>query len=148
MGISTDDPDSIIRLGTIHSWLFRISLWVAPIFSLWAISTIVRHDTDIAVLKMQITMMQASSGGKGVSQSVNVGQTKDDQTELVDTARDYVTTADIAAREHVSERAVVEWINEGRIVPQPTKTGKAWTIARNFRILPQDPEECGEVPQD
>lgn len=148
MGISTDDPQSIIRLGTIHSWLFRISLWAAPFFSLWAISTIVRHDTDIAVLKMQITMMQAS-GGKGVSQSVNVGQTGDPATELVEhTSRDYITTADIAAREKVSERAVLEWISAGRIQPQPVKNGKAWTIAKNFRILPQDAEECGQAPQD
>lgn len=139
-----DDSQSIIRLGTVHGWIFRVCLWGAPIFGLWAINTIVRHDTDIAVLKMQISMM--SAGKEDVSQNVNVGQADTAEAELVNSARNYVTTADVAAREHVTERAVLDWISAGRIHPQPVKVGKAWTIARNFRILPQDPESCGDSP--
>ena len=139
----TTSSDSIIKLGTIHSWLFKISMWAAPIFFIWAVTAIMRHDTEIAVLKMQVAMM--NSGGKGsVSQNVNVGKADDAKAEL--TARDYVTTADIAAKEQVTERAVIDWIAAGRIEPPPVKTGKSWVIAKNFRIVPNDSECCGETP--
>jgi hypothetical protein len=139
----TTSSDSIIKLGTIHSWLFKISMWAAPIFFIWAVTAIMRHDTEIAVLKMQVAMM--NSGGKGsVSQNVNVG--KADAAEVELTARDYVTTADIAAKEQVTERAVIDWIAAGRIEPPPVKTGKSWVIAKNFRIVPNDSECCGETP--
>jgi len=143
MSIIDESSDSVIKMGTVHSWLFKISLWAAPIFFLWAVAAIVRHDTEIAVLKMQIVMMQ--SGGKGVSQNVNVGKATT-TPELADTARDYVTTAEIATREKVTERAVLDWIAEGRIQPPPVKTGKAWVIAKNFRIVPNLSECCGETP--
>ena len=144
MSIIEEDTESVIRLGTIHSWLFKISMWAAPIFFIWAVTSIMRHDTEIAVLKMQIAMIQ--SGGKGsVSQNVNVGKS-DAKPRLVDTSRDYVTTADVAAREKVTERAVIDWISAGRIEPMPVKTGKSWTIAKNFRIIPQDTECCGKTP--
>lgn len=129
MSIIEEDSESVIRLGTIHSWLFKISMWAAPIFFIWAVTAIMRHDTEIAVLKMQISMMQ--SGGKGnVSQNVNVGQTDEAATELVDDAREYVTTADVAKRMDppVTERTVIDWIAEGRIEPMPVKQGKAWVI--------------------
>jgi hypothetical protein len=143
MSIIEEDSQSVIRLGTIHSWLFKISMWGAPIFFVWAVTAIMRHDTDIAVLKMQITMMQ--SGGKGsVSQSVNVGKAEA-KPELANSARDYVTTADIAKQEQVTERAVIDWIAAGRITPEPVKQGKSWAIAKNFRILPNDAECCGET---
>ncbi len=139
----TTSSDSIIKLGTIHSWLFKISMWAAPIFFIWAVKAIMRHDTEIAVLKMQVVMMQG--GGKGsVSQNVNVGKADAAETEL--TSRDYVTTADIAAKEQVTERAVIDWIAAGRIEPPPVKNGKSWGIARNFRIMPNDSENCGETP--
>ena len=144
MSIIDESSESVIKLGTVHGWIFKISLWVAPLFSLWAVSSIVRHDTEIAVLKMQIAMMQ--NGGKGgVSQNVNVGKAGT-TAELAETARDYVTTADIAAKEKVTERAVLDWISAGRIQPMPVKTGKSWAIAKNFRILPNDAECCGEMP--
>jgi hypothetical protein len=143
MSIIEEDSESVIRLGTIHSWLFKISMWAAPIFFIWAVTAIMRHDTEIAVLKMQMSMMQ--SGGKGsVSQNVNVGKADDAEVQL--TARDYVTTADIAAKEQVTERAVIDWIAEGRIEPPPVKSGKSWVIAKNFRIVPNDSECCGETP--
>jgi hypothetical protein len=143
MSIIEEDSESVIRLGTIHSWLFKISMWAAPIFFIWAVTAIMRHDTEIAVLKMQVAMM--NSGGKGsVSQNVNVG--KADAAEVELTARDYVTTADIAAKEQVTERAVIDWIAAGRIEPPPVKSGKSWVIAKNFRIVPNDSGCCGETP--
>lgn len=79
-------------------------------------------------------------------QSVNVGRAESEAAAMVDSARDYITTADIAAREKVTERAVIDWISAGRIEPMPVKTGKSWAIAKNFRILPNDAECCGETP--
>lgn len=78
-------------------------------------------------------------------QSVNVGHAEPGSA-LVETARDYVTTADIAKRMNVTDRAVIDWISEGRIEPMPVKSGKSWVIAKNFRILPNDSECCGEIP--
>lgn len=78
-------------------------------------------------------------------QSVNVGQAAAEDA-LVETSRDYLTTADIAAKEQVTERAVIDWIAEGRIDPMPVKSGKQWVIAKNFRIVPNDSECCGETP--
>jgi hypothetical protein len=149
MSIIEEDSDSVIRLGTVHSWLFKISMWAAPIFFIWAVTAIMRHDTEIAVMKMQIAWMQSSNGGgKGsVSQNVNVGKAET-EAELAASARDYVTTADIAKQEKVSERAVIDWIAAGRIEPMPVKSGKSWAIARNFRILPNDTECCGETPNN
>jgi hypothetical protein len=82
-----------------------------------------------------------------VSQNVNVGKAET-EAELAASARDYVTTADIAKQEKVSERAVIDWIAAGRIEPMPVKSGKSWAIARNFRILPNDTECCGETPNN
>ncbi len=134
----TDDQKEIVSLGTVHGWIFKVSLWLAPLCAVWLVSKVMAHDTDIAVLKMQIMM-----GGKGVSQNVNVGQAVEEAAEVV-SARDYLTTADIAAREKVSERTVTQWITEGRLEPVPEKEGKSWVIAKNVRILPQFSEECGE----
>lgn len=94
---------------------------------------------------LNLVMKSAPSGSAPQPQSVNVGQTKDEAATLA-SSRDYLTTADIAQRENVTERAVTEWINAGRIQPEPVKQGKAWVIAKNFRIIPQDSECCGETP--
>jgi len=143
MSIIEEDSNSKITLGTVHAWIFKISLLVCPFFAAWMVTTVLMHDREIAVLKMQVVMMQ--SGNKGsVSQNVNVGKA-DAKPEVANSARDYVTTADIAAQEKVSERAVLDWIAAGKIEPLPVKAGKSWVIAKNFRIVPNDSEFCGEM---
>jgi len=99
----------------------------------------------ILVGLLNLVIKPAGTGHAPQSQSVNVGQTKDEAGTLA-SSRDYLTTADIAQRENVTERAVTEWIAQGRITPKPVKQGKAWVIAKNFRILPNDSECCGETP--
>jgi len=91
---------------------------------------------------MQMTM----HGLKGVSQNVNVGQHDKAAAEAA-TARTWLTTKDVAAREKVDERTVLNYIEQGMIEPAPVKAGKAWQIAANFRIIPKDAETCGEIPQ-
>lgn len=90
-------------------------------------------------------VMRPASAPSSHQQSVNVGQADADKA-MVESARDYITTSDIAARENVTEREVLDWIASGRIEPMPVKEGKSWVIAKNFRIVPNDAECCGEVP--
>jgi hypothetical protein len=92
-------------------------------------------------------VLRSPSTPSSHQQSVNVGQA-DGENALAETSRDYVTTADIAKQEQVTERAVIDWISAGRIEPMPVKAGKSWTIAKNFRIIRQDAECCGETPNN
>ena len=137
-----DDQEEIIRVGTINGWAFKVAIWFAPIFAIWMTTKVLAHDTDIAVLKMQIAMQ----GGGKVSQSVNVGQAKDGKESQM-TAKTWLTTKDVAEREGITERTVINYIENGMIEPTPRKNGKAWEIAANFRIVPHDSESCGEMPQ-
>ena len=100
--------------------------------------------TGIVVGVLNLVINKPHSLPAPQQQSVNVGQSASPEDPQL-TARDYLTTADIAQRENVTERAVTEWINSGRIQPEPVKQGKAWIIAKNFRILPNDSECCGET---
>lgn len=138
-----EQNEEIIKLGTVHGWVFKISLWAAPLFFVWSVNTILAHDRDIAVLKMQVAMQ----GTKGILQSVNVGQHDKAAAEAATTARTWLTTKDVAAREKVDERTVLNYIEQGMIEPAPVKAGKAWQIAAHFRIIPKDAETCGEIPQ-
>lgn len=137
-----DDQEEIIRVGTINGWAFKVAIWFAPIFAIWMTTKVLAHDTDIAVLKMQIAMQ----GGGKVSQNVNVGQAKDGKDAQM-TAKTWLTTKDVAEREGITERTVINYIEHGMIEPTPRKNGKAWEIAANFRIIPNDSESCGEMPQ-
>lgn len=137
-----DDNQEIIKLGTVHGWVFKISLWAAPLFFVWTVNTILAHDRDIAVMKMQIAMQ---SGGKGnISNSINMGSAEAD-TEMVDSARTWLTTKDVATREGCDERTVLNYIARGQIVPMPEKDGKSWRISEGFRIIPNPAESGGKV---
>ena len=137
-----DEDREIVTLGTVNGWAFKLAIWFAPFFSIWMVTKVLAHDTEIAVLKMQMSM---HNGGK-VSQSVNVGQAKDAKGVLVnDSAKTWLTTKDVAAREGVTERTVINYIENGMIEPAPVKNGKSWEIAETFRIVPNDSEDCREI---
>jgi hypothetical protein len=61
--------------------------------------------------------------------------------------RTYLTTADVAAKEKVSVREVVDMIAQGEIQPPPEKAGREYRIAAHYSILPQPAEDCGNVQQ-
>ena len=64
--------------------------------------------------------------------------------ELTDPQRSYLTTKEVAEKEGVTPRTVVEWIDRRKIIPAPERNGdRAWAIAANYRILPltADPAE-------
>jgi hypothetical protein len=63
------------------------------------------------------------------------------------THRTYLTTADVAAKEKVSVREVVNMIAQGEITPPPAKEGREYRIAADYRILPQPAADCGTEPQ-
>ena len=61
--------------------------------------------------------------------------------------RDYLTTADVAAKENVSVREVVDMIAQGEITPPPQKQGREYRITADYRIRPHPAADCGEQPQ-
>jgi len=61
--------------------------------------------------------------------------------------RDYLTTADVAAKENVSVREVVDMIAQGEITPPPQKQGREYRITADYRIQPHPAADCGEQPQ-
>jgi hypothetical protein len=112
------------------------------LFFVWTVNTILAHDRDIAVMKMQIAMQ---SGGKGnISNSINMGNAGAG-TEMVDSAKTWLTTKDVATREGCDERTVLNYIARGQIVPMPEKDGKSWRISAGFRIIPNPAESGGKV---
>lgn len=66
------------------------------------------------------------------NQSVKIGD-----TSAITPARDYQTTAEFAAANGISERLVIQHIADNRLDPPPTKSGRAWAISADCRILPQ-----------
>lgn len=68
MSITDEQQKEIVTIGGIHAALFKLSIWVAPLvftsvmgFQWWIVRTVMAHDTDIAVIKMQLAMMQSRS---------------------------------------------------------------------------------------
>jgi hypothetical protein len=61
--------------------------------------------------------------------------------------RDYLTTADVAAKENVSVREVVDMIAQGEITPPPQKQGREYRITADYRIQPHPAADCGTQPQ-
>lgn len=136
MSISDHNGETIVKLSVLWEWAFKLWLVVTPIcftgffgWGLWVTTSIYSHDRQIAVL-------QAHGGKGGVSQSVNVGAASSVAKE--DDGKHYLSVKDVASRQNppVSERTVLNWIEQGRLHPMPTKEGKEWVISESFRILP------------
>lgn len=103
----------------------------------WITSGYFEHDRKIAVLESR------ESRAHNQTTSVNVGDAASATAKQV-SRKEWITTSDIATREAVSERTVIEWIASGMIEPPPSKSGKAWLISENYRILPQSAANCGD----
>ena len=67
MSIEDEDGNEIMRVGNFHAIAFKIAIWFAPIFAIWLVSKVLTHDTEIAVIKMQLSMQS----GHGMNQNVN-----------------------------------------------------------------------------
>lgn len=130
-----DENGEIVTLGAIHAAVFRFVIWAAAlaipagVVATWhVLRTVDNHEWRIALL-------ERSSARGGVSQNVNVGAL--DGVAKDDSARVFLTVQEVAQREGVTDRTILNWIDEGRVQPAPMKEGKSWVIAENFRILPQ-----------
>lgn len=144
MGIEDDKGNSIIRLGSIHAAVFKISLYAMPLMLTWFVSMVLRHDKAIDNHDLRLAFLERSnSSQRGVSQSVNVG---DASAKLATQShKGYLTTAEVATREGVDPRTILNYIEANRIEPAPEKQGKEWTISANYRILPKSSENVGNV---
>jgi hypothetical protein len=139
------DARASVQFGTIWKSMAVLSFLMLSsmcggvfLWGLWVTGSISTHSNQISVL------FERTSGGKGITQSVNVGSAAAD-TEMVDSAKTWLTTRDVAEREGCDERTVLNYIARGQIVPMPEKDGKSWRIAENFRIIPPPSETGGKV---
>lgn len=93
-------------------------------------------------------VINKQTGGAAPSQSTSVitGDAADTTAKLA-THRTYLTTADVAKREDISVREVTDMIAHGEITPPPTKDGREYRIAADYRIQPQPADDCRNQPQ-
>ena len=96
-----------------------------------------------AVLSLIMRPIPAATGGNNASVTVGAAE-----GALVKSQRDYLTVKEVAEREKVEERTITLWIENGRILPVPTKPGKSWAIAADYRILPHLSKNSGTAPID
>ena len=150
MSIKDEDGTEIVTLSTIHAMAFRVLIWIGIIGTpvaagmFWSMNDRINgHSKDISFHEWRIQSLEARKSS-GVSQSVNVGSAdalvKGEQGK---SGRTWLTTQQVAAKEKVTDRTVINYIQAGMIEPEPVQIGKAWHIAENYRILPHDAEKCG-----
>lgn len=146
MSIQEDNGNTIVTMGTVNAMAFKVLIWIglvatpAAFVLFWNLDTQLQlHDWRIAALERQ----SARSGG--VTQSVNVGDASSALTKTDDetSAKTWLTVQEVAKREHVTDRSVLNYIEAGLIDPEPQKNGKSWVIAENYRIVPKDSASCG-----
>ncbi len=146
MSIEDDNGNEIVKLGTIHATAFRVLIWIGMLATPAAFVLFWSHSESIKLHEWRISALEREAmrgTGKGMSQSVNVGDSKAGAAEA--TARTWLTTKEVAEREKIDERTVINYIAAGQIEPPPVKNGKAWQIAEEFRIVPKDSESCGNA---
>jgi hypothetical protein len=97
--------------------------------------------TGIIVGILNLVITRPGTHAPSQSTSVITGDASD--LSQLATHRTYLTTADVAAKEKVSVREVIDMIAQGEIEPAPEKTGREYRIAANYRILPQSAASCG-----
>jgi hypothetical protein len=148
MSIEDENGTEIVTLSTIHAMAFRVLIWIGIIGTpvavgmFWSMNErIANHSKDISFHEWRIQALE-SRKSSGVSQSVNVGSAEG-LAEEDESARTWLTTQEVAAREKVTDRTVINYIQAGMIEPEPVQIGKAWHIAENYRILPKPAETCG-----
>ncbi len=145
MSIRDEDGNEIVSLPGFWQTLAKFALLASvPMVGLgmtwciWVTTTIWTNKTDIAILK---DARFRSNGG--VSTNVNVGSAEAIAEEDENSARTWLTTQEVAAREKITDRTVINYIQNGMIQPEPVQIGKSWHIAENYRIVPKSSETCG-----
>jgi len=96
---------------------------------------------------LNLVIGRSPSQASAPHQSTSVITSDAAATEHLTSHRAYLTTADVAAKEKVSVREVVDMIAQGEIQPPPEKAGREYRIAAHYSIQPQSAEDCGNVQQ-
>lgn len=149
MSINDSDGGEIVTLNTIHAMAFRVLIWIGIIGTpvaagmFWSMSErISNHTKDLTFHEWRIAALEARKGTSGVTQSVNVGAAEGSDDKL-DSSKTWLTTQEVAKREGVTDRTIINYINDAMIEPPPVQLGKSWHITENYRIVPKDAECCG-----
>lgn len=150
MGIFDENGNEVVRFssvwkyaGTIAFCMIAAEFGLLVTWGIWITATVNNHGEAIAVLRDRANR----NGGSNVTQSVNVGEAAADGDSQLATHRTYLTTADVAKREAISVREVTDMIAHGEITPPPTKDGREYRIAADYRIQPQPADDCRNQPQ-
>lgn len=85
----------------------------------------------LTLAKIAIPALNHSPAPSSNNNSVQIGGAEKPKPQ-----REFLNTDEVAEREGVSTRTVTNYIETGRIYPQPTRNGRAWIIADDYRILP------------
>jgi len=96
----------------------------------------------VSILLFALKMaFNAPSAPAQNTQDVRIGE-----TSALNPQRDFLSTDEVAEREGVTARTVTSWINGNKVFPPPTRQGRAWIIAEDYRILPTtaEPEETAQ----
>jgi len=96
----------------------------------WAVCGLV-----ISVFKLMQPITTHAQPAPSNLNSVQIGNASKEKPQ-----REFLNSDEVGEREGVSSRTVTSWIEQGRIYPQPTRQGRAWTIAANYRLLPINTE--------
>ena len=86
----------------------------------------------ITCVKLAMSVSQPHSAPAPTNtNSVQIGNADEKKPQ-----REFLNSDEVGEREGVSSRTVTSWIEQGRIYPQPTRQGRAWIIAADYRLLP------------
>lgn len=142
MSIRDEEGGELVRLPGMWEVLAKFAfaasvpvLLLGITWAVWVTNRVWENTADIRLLK--------DRGSR--SQSVNVGAVE--AVADTDSAREYLTVQEVAEREGVTDRTILNWIDEGRIHPTPIKEGKSWVIAEDFRIIPHVAEAGKTKPE-
>lgn len=143
MSIKDENGNEIVTLNTIHAMAFRVLIWIGIVATPGAFVIFWQQNTTLQIHEWRISALEniGSIRHGGVSQNVNVGSA--DAVAEEDSAKTWLTTQEVAKRENVTDRTVINYIESGMIEPSPERIGKSWHIAENYRIIPKDSETCG-----
>ena len=114
-----------VRIDKLEKAVTRIEIWVII-------------GAIISVLMRCLPVPQAppapATNGSGNSH-VQIATSPESLAES-ESRREYFTVSEVAEREGLSDRTIISAIEQGRIVPAPNRTGRAWQISRDYRYQP------------
>lgn len=142
MSIQDSNGENIVVLNTLHAWGFKALIWIGMIATPTGMGLFWSYGRSIDNHELRLNYLERPINQRsGVSQSVNVGQT--DSIKTASDHRDWLTVQEVAMQEGLTDRTILNYIDDKRISPPPAKDGREWRIAKNFRILPNSSEEIG-----